>query len=398
MSASASSALGEGTQRLAIPRNYLAYASVAPPSVAVRSAVAAVLQTYAELGNGAFALMSQQRDDLRHSLGQLIGTAGENLALVPGTTFGIRDLALSLPWRSDDEVVLFSGEFPANVTPWQRAAELFGLRIHFISLADAVEDEDSFLLPLATRLAGGVRLVAVSAVQFQSGLRMPLERIAQLCKQHGAELAVDAIQACGIVPLDVEALGLDYLTCGAHKWLMGVEGAGFLYAAPACARRLIPRTAGWLSHEDPLRFLMEGPGELRYNRPIQAAIRFLEGASVNALGYAALGAAIEPLLQLGPGAICSHVNAYLDALEPELVARGFTSLRARQPERRSGILSLRPPSHLRAIDVVAALRARGVVASMPEGLVRLAPHYPNPLSEVVEVIAAFDDALRQLEA
>jgi selenocysteine lyase/cysteine desulfurase len=398
MSAAASTALGEGTQRLEIPSTYLAYASVAPPSAAVRAAVAAVLQTYAELGNGAFALMSQQRDDLRHSLGQLLGTGGANLALVPGTTFGIRDLALSMPWRADDEVVLFSGEFPANVTPWQQAAELFGLRIHFISLANAIDDEDSFLLPLATRLARGVRLVAVSAVQFQSGLCMPLARIAQLCKRYGAELAVDAIQACGVVPVNVEALGVDYLTCGAHKWLMGVEGAGFLYAAPACARRLVPRTAGWLSHEDPFRFLMEGPGELRYDRPIQGTIRFLEGASVNALGYAALGAAIDPLLQLGPGAILRHVNAYLDALEPELVARGFTSLRARQPDRRSAILSLRPPSHLRASDVVAALRAGGVVASMPEGLVRLAPHYPNPLSEVAAVVAAFDEALRQLEA
>ena len=56
---------------------------------------------------------------------------------------------------------------------------------------------------------------------------------------------------------------------------MGPEGVGFIYAREDKAKNLIPRNAGWLSHRDPTGFLFEGPGELRYDRPIRDRISFL---------------------------------------------------------------------------------------------------------------------------
>src|SRR6185369_9998242 len=109
-------------------------------------------------------------------------------------------------------------------------------------------------------LLRGARLVAISAVEFQSGLRTPFAELAALCHAHGAELSVDAVQACGAVPIDVGAMGIDYLACGSHKWMMGLPGAGFLYAAPGRVEALRPHVAGWLSHEDGLDFLFRGPG------------------------------------------------------------------------------------------------------------------------------------------
>lgn len=377
---------------------YLAYAATAPASSLVKAAVNRVVDSYAERGNVAFLDWVEQRERLREKLGQLIGAPGSDIALTSGTTRAISDLALSLPWRAGDRVVLFEGEFPANVSPWQRAAELFDLRIDFVPMANAVEDEDSFVAPLTQLLERGPRLVAVSAVQFQTGLKMPLARIATLCAHYGAELAVDAIQACGVVPLDVRALGVDYLVTGAHKWLLGPEGAGFVYARPERARALMPRTAGWLSHEEGTRFLFAGPGELRYDRPLKSSLQMLEGGSCSSLGFAALEAGIEPLLALSPAVIFEHVTEYLNRLEPGVVARGFRSRRAREPERRSGILSFQPPAGVSATDVVTELRARGVAASMPDGLLRFAPHFPSALSEIETVLAALDDALAKLRA
>lgn len=377
---------------------YLAYAATSPVSTRVKAAVDAFLDDYARRGNVAFFEWMQERERLRQKLGQLVGAAASDIALISSTTRGISDVALNLAWRPGERVVLFEGEFPANVTPWQRAAELFGLELAFVPMANAVEDEDSFLAPLARLLERGARLVAVSAVQFQTGLRMPLEKIAALCQQHGAELCVDGIQACGAVALDVEALGLDYLVCGAHKWLLGMEGVGFLYARPERAKALVPRTAGWLSHEDAVRFLSAGPGELRYDRPLKQSIQMLEGSSWSGVGFAALEAAIGPLLELGPEAILAHLTSYLDLLEPELVGRGFLSRRARGAAQRSGILSLRPPAGLTASDLVLELRERGVFASMPDGLLRFAPHFPNSPSEIETVLGAIDEALAKLRA
>jgi cysteine desulfurase/selenocysteine lyase len=374
-------------------RAYLAFAATAPVSSAVKTVITRVLDDYAERGNVAFLEWMEQRERLRGKLGQLVGAQGSDIALIAGTTRGISDLALCLPWRAGERVVLFEGEFPANVSPWLRAAELFGLRVDFVPMARAVEDEASFLEPLKRLLQGGARLVAVSAVQFQTGLCMPLAEIARLCRQHGAELCVDAIQACGAVPLDAPALGVDYLVSGAHKWLLGLEGVGFLYAPPERARALIPRTAGWLSHEDGTRFLFAGAGQLRYDRPIKQSVQMLEGGSSSTVGFAALEAAIDPLLELGPATILEHLGRYHDALEPGLLERGFTSRRAARREGRSGILSVQPPGALSATELVSKLRERGVFASMPDGLVRFAPHFPNALSEIETVLDALDEAL-----
>jgi selenocysteine lyase/cysteine desulfurase len=355
-----------------------------------------VLDGYAARGNVAFFEWLEQREQLRGKLGRLVGAKAEDIGLTSGTTRGVSDLALCFPWRTGDRVLLFNGEFPANVSPWQRAAELFGLELDFVDMGRAVEDEASFLQPLTKLLERGARLVAVSAVQFQTGLRMPLAELGRLCARYGAELCVDAIQACGAVPLDVEPMGIDYLVSGAHKWLLGPEGVGFVYARPERARCLVPRTAGWLSHEDGTRFLFAGAGELRYDRPIKQNLQMLEGGSSSTLGFAALEAGIEPLLALTPAAIFRHLTEYLNLLEPGVVARGFRSRRAAQDERRSGILSFEPPQGVTAADLVLQLRARGVFASMPDGLLRFAPHFPNASSEIETVLAALDEALAAL--
>jgi cysteine desulfurase / selenocysteine lyase len=373
---------------------YLAYAAIAPVSSLVQAAVNRALGSYAEQGNVAFFEWIEQRERLRSKLAQLIGARTSDIALISGTTRGISDLALCIPWQAGERVVLFEGEFPANVSPWQNAARLFRLRIDFVPMARAVEDEDSFLTPLARLLESGARLVAVSAVQFQTGLRMPLGRIAQLCSRYGAELCVDAIQGCGVVPLDAPRLGVDYLVTGAHKWLLGPEGAGFMYARPERAKALLPNTAGWLSHEDGTRFLFAGPGELRYDRPIKPSIQMLEGGSSSTLGFAAMEAGIEPILALSAGAIFDHVTQYLDELEPGVVSRGFRSRRAAEAERRSGILSFEPPAGVSVADLVSNLRSQGVFASTPDGLLRFAPHFPNALSEIETVLEALDAALK----
>jgi cysteine desulfurase / selenocysteine lyase len=265
-----------------------------------------------------------------------------------------------------------------------------------LDLSRASADVGSILEPLERRLAGGARMVAVSAVQFQTGLRMPLPEIAALCRRYGAESCVDAIQACGAVPIDVEVLGVDYLVCGAHKWLLGLEGAGFVYARPERARALLPRTAGWLSHEDGTSFLFAGRGKLRYDRPLKSTLQMLEGGSSSTVSFAALEAGIDPILELTPAAIFAHVSRYHDRLEPALIDRGFRSLRAAAREQRSGILALEPPAGVEAPPLVAELRSRGVVASMPDGLVRFAPHFPSSLAEIPAVSSAVDDALRSL--
>ncbi len=129
------------------------------------------------------------------------------------------------------------------------------MELTFLPLEEWNRDVELGLASLERELDRGARLVAVSAVQFQTGLRMPLREITRRCHARSTQVFVDAVQACGSVPLDAGAAGIDYLACGSHKWLMGLEGAGFLYVHPSRVTELRPTTAGWLSHEDGLGFL-----------------------------------------------------------------------------------------------------------------------------------------------
>lgn len=386
-------------------RAYLAHAAISPPSRLVEDAVARVLEEYAESGVGAFPRWLEGREVLRGRVAQLIGAEPGDVALTPGTTHSITQLAFGMPWKPGDRVCLFRGEFPANVTPWQQAAAHFGLELRWLdppwdagALASPVDKArfdpvDRVLAPLEAALKEGLRLVTVSAVQFQTGLAMPLAAIGELCQRYGAELAVDAIQACGVVPIDVARCGVDYLACGAHKWLMGMEGAGFTYVRRERMARLEPRLAGWLSHTEGEKFLFAGPGLLRYDRPLRRDASVLEGSSSNVAGYAALDAGLRPLLVLGVERIFAHVQNYLDALEPVLEELGFRSLRAQEPAHRSGILSAIPPNTVDGAHLVGRLRAAGVVVSFPDGLVRFAPHFPNALDEIPVVRSALEEAI-----
>jgi selenocysteine lyase/cysteine desulfurase len=373
---------------------YLNHAAMSPASDPVRHAVQRALDELAEFGSPAFFARLRERDTLREQLARLLGVDQDEIALMPNTMYGLSALALSLPWRAGDRVIAFEGEYPTNVSVWQRTCERFGLEFTLLPVQDFAHADGPDFARLRTEFArGGVRLCAVSAVQFQTGLRMPLQRIAALCHEHGAELAVDAVQALGCVPLDVRALGIDYLAAGSHKWLMGIDGAGVLYARRELAARFKPALVGCMSHVDAVA-LFGSSGQLRYDRPLRADVRVFEGGMLSSVSCSALSAALQLLLALGPDAIYGHVNSYLDALEPALVERGFASLRAPDRERRSGILGLQPPRDADVAKLVSFLGARGIVCSSPDGVLRFAPHFANSLDEVPLVVQAVDAALR----
>lgn len=378
-------------------RVYLAHAAISPLPAPSRAAVDDVLADYGRRGFFAWQRGHAEQRGLKGELAALLGASAADFALTRGTSASITAVAQSFPFEAGDGLVLFHGEFPTNVTPWLMAARGAGLLVHWLD-ADAFRPGGAGLGQLERLLRerrGHVRLVAMSAVQFQTGLRMPLAEVATLCRAHGAALAVDAIQAAGVVPLDLAAIDADFVAGGAHKWLMGLEGVGWLWASPRWRGRLRPALAGWLSHEDPARFLSEA-GALRYDHPLRPDIDFLEAGSGSVVGAAALRASVALLRELGVDAIFAHVSAWLDRAEAGLTALGLRSLRPRDERGRSGILALTPPDDVALPALRDALIARGVAVTAPDGALRIAPHWPNALSEADLTVELVADSLREL--
>ena len=212
------------------------HAAVSPLSAPAQAAVAHASARLAREGLGALTQDLELRDGLRADLARLLQVDSSTVGLIANTSAGISHIALSIPWKPGERILTFQGEFPANITPWMCAANAFDLTVERLSLEGVTHG--GFLDDLRAELSRGVRLVAVSAVQFQTGLRMPIEAMGQLCHEYGAELFVDGIQAVGSTPLDLSHV--DYLAAGSHKWMMGCMGTGVLYVAAGAAQQLIP--------------------------------------------------------------------------------------------------------------------------------------------------------------
>jgi selenocysteine lyase/cysteine desulfurase len=342
---------------------------------------------YAARGVAAAIDHRNALDATRMRAAALVGAASaQSIGFVQSTTAGIVTLARSIPWRTGDRIVCFEGEFPANVTPWQMLARDAKLELVWLPLEPFQRSIEEGLDSVAASLEG-VRLVAVSAVQFQTGFRMPLQALGELCRQVGAELFVDAIQCLGVSPVDVQAQGIDYLVSGGHKFLMGLEGAGIAYVSPNAMAKLSLSHAGWTGHEDGFRFLMGSTGQLHYDRPIARRASFLEQGALSMTALAALDASLALLESLGIANIFAHVTNYLDALETELVALGCTSVRAMDPRARSATLSVRLPHGKDLGHVAKTMQQLGVSASTPDGFLRFAPHWPNNAEREVPLVA-----------
>lgn len=376
-------------------RVYANHAAISPPSDPVAAEVQRWIGDWQRRGALAFSTWAAQRDRLRASFARLIGARADDVALVSNTMHGVNAIALGLPWQRGDRLVVLRGEYPTNVVPWLRAAETFGLQPCWIEASDFAQATIDWSA-LDRVLAERPRVLAISAVQFQSGLRMPLREISERCHAAGTQVFVDAVQACGAVPIDVARDGIDYLACGSHKWLMGIEGAGLLYVAPTLVTALRPTLTGGMSHQDAFDLLGAGPGHLRYDRPLRSDARVFEGGMLAGASFAALGVSVDLILSLGVDAIYAHTQRYHDLLEPALVARGFASLRPRDPARRSAILSFTPPSHVFAPRLCELLAADGITCSSPDGVLRVSPHWPNGLHEPQLIVDAIDAAVARL--
>jgi cysteine desulfurase family protein (TIGR01976 family) len=123
--------------------------------------------------------------------------------------------AIGAELQPGDAVVVSRLDHDANVAPWLAVARERGLDVRWIGIR---EDCTLELADLERALdAGGVRLVAVGLASNAVGTINPVARIASLAHAAGARVWVDAVHAAPHLPLDVAALGADYLVYSAYK-------------------------------------------------------------------------------------------------------------------------------------------------------------------------------------
>jgi selenocysteine lyase/cysteine desulfurase len=326
------------------------------------------MQAFAEenlhSGPAHYAAWVRRENALREALAELIGArSSDSIALLKNTTEGISTVAWGLKWQPGDNIVLPRFEFASNRLPWLAQAA-HGVEVREIDIRAAADAETALL----KAMDANTRLLAVSAVQWSDGFRLDLQRLGDACHRRQVLFFVDAIQQLGALPINVDALRIDYLAADAHKWLLGPEGIALFYSRDAAREQLTLQQTGWHMFDDPWNFERDDWA------PAASARRF-EAGSPNSAGQAALHASAGLLLELGMDRIGKRVLQNTDSLLERLGAvRGVTVTSRPEPQRRSGIVSFSCTA-LPAHDLRRKLAALGCSCAVRDGTVRLSPHF-----------------------
>ena len=351
---------------------YLNAASVALMPRPADAATAAWHRDIAENGTLNFDEVAEERvfDDLRSGFAALIGARPTEIAVGSSATEMISSVAWALMPASGKRIVTTDVVFPTTAYPWARVARHSGAAVHFVHACDGVIDEDELVAAIDHRTA----VVTICHVEYATGQRYALERLAEACKKVGAFLLVDASQSVGAVPLEIDAMPVDAIVTTSYKWLCGPFGVGLLYLSPEWQARLDPGIVGWRTHAEVY--------DLRADRcvPHDDTRRF--ESSTMAYGAAVgLGRSIGYLRDAGLDRIAAHVMALADRLIGGLSALGASIISPLDPAARSPIVSARFPGR-EPRDVVGHLGREGVVVSARRDGVRFSPHLYNTEADI----------------
>jgi selenocysteine lyase/cysteine desulfurase len=359
---------------------WLNHAGVSP----ISRPVAEAMQTYTEdvLDYGAARIADWYGliRSVKRLAGALLGCGLPDLSITPNTTHGVNLVANGLRWKEGDEILLCNKEYPANVYPWW-AQQSKGARLVWV---EARADGRIPVEDYAARMTDRTRVVAVSHVQFSSGYRHNLAALGEACRRHGALLFVDAIQSFGVFDIHIEDWGVDALTTGAHKWLLGPTGIALFYSSPRLREQMDITWVGADSMTDALDYL-------DYKFELLPDGRCFENACLNFAGIAGLRAALEVVQRFGREGIESQIYEATERLSHLLSPFGFAIHSPRGEDEWSGILSVTHPDHTPE-SLSSRLKAQGIITSVRDHRWRLSPHAYHDEEQFETIIEAIKEA------
>lgn len=322
--------------------------------------------TNANVHRGIYALSEQATEayeDARKKVKAFINAASwREIVFTRNTTESINLVAQSWGRRlgPDDAVVITEMEHHSNIVPWQLLREQTGVRL----LVVPVLDDGTLEMEVYDRLlyTEPVRLVAVTHMSNVLGTINPLGEMVSKAHAAGALVLADAAQSAPHLPVDVQALDVDFLAFSGHK-MLGPTGIGVLYARRSLLEEMPPYQGGG----DMIRRVRLSGSEWN-----ELPYKFEAGTPAIAEGIG-LGAAVDYLTAVGMDAIHAYeqqITAY--ALERLVEVPG---LRVYGPDaaRKGGVAAF-TLDRLHPHDVAQMLDVEGVA-------VRAGHHCAMPLHE-----------------
>jgi cysteine desulfurase/selenocysteine lyase len=356
------------------PLAYLDSASSAQKPRQVLDAMRTFYDTsYANVHRGVYELAARadaQYEAAREKVRAFVNASSEReIVFTRHATEGLNLVAYA--WGLDnlgpgDLVVVTELEHHSNFVPWQYIAKRTGADFRAIPIDDAGELRLEALDELAD--GGRVRVVACSLVSNTLGTINPVERLVAWAHERDAVVVVDAAQAAPHVPIDVQALGCDFLAFSSHK-LCGPTGAGALWGRRTLLEEMSPFHLGG-SMIRSVSLERTTWNELPYK---------FEAGTPPIAEVIGMGHAIDYVSGVGLDAIAAHEHELAAYALERLGELPWVTVYGPPPDRRAGIVSFNVDG-VHPHDVAQLLDWEGIA-------VRAGHHCTQPLMRRLGVAA-----------
>jgi selenocysteine lyase/cysteine desulfurase len=342
----------------------------------VRAAYDRYLTDWDEKG-APWDLWVELNEAARSRFARLLNATTNEIAVTTSVSAGVSSLISGLRDRDGrNKIVLSDFEFP-TIGQIVHAQELLGSKVEHVPPTPEVT------IPL-DRLAEAIdeetKLVAITYVCFRNGSKTDIETIVELAHEAGALVLLDAFQAVGAVPINVQDLDVDFVAGGNLKYLLGSAGLGFLYCRADLLPQITPTQTGWFADED--IFAMD----IHDYSPSHTATKFESGTPPVPSIYAGI-AGMDLMNEIGVAETELHVAALTDLLIQGLDRIGAKMVTPRDPARRGPMIAVAVNDE-RAM--VAALKDDGILTTSRDGNIRLSWHCYNSAEDVEAVIAGLE--------
>jgi selenocysteine lyase/cysteine desulfurase len=357
-------------------RVYVNSCSQGALSTDVDGALRGYLDSWHESGS-PWEMWVAEVERLRARFAASIGAGVDEIAVMPSASAGINAVASALSFTGPrSHVVIGDFEFPTMAQIWL-AQERRGASIRRARALSTAPD----MLPLEAYdrvIDERTLIVPATHVCFRNGHKSDIAGLVRLSHDRGAYVFLDDYQRTGSGPIDVHALGVDFMVTGCLKYLIAAAGIAFLYVRRDLIERFEPTVTGWFGRVNPFAFRID---ELDWPA---GANRFESGTPPVPNAYAAL-AGLELLDRIGYDVVGKQVDHLVAGYASAAADAGFVVRTPAAADRRGPLVVVQ------SVDgpaLVEKLAARGIIASCRGNGLRIAFHGYNTEGDVDAVVSA----------
>jgi selenocysteine lyase/cysteine desulfurase len=352
---------------------YLNCAAMGPTSRAVLEEVSRwSRELEANPAGEGYGALERGMDDVRVKAARLINASLPEVSLTTSVSHGMNIVAQGIDLQVGQRVLTTNQEHPSGQACWEYFARTRNAVIDVVQVPYDVRHGQEILRLFEAKITPQTRVISVSHVTSPTGIQMPVERIAQLAREHGCLCVVDGAQTVGAQPVDVKRIGCQAYAANGHKWLLGPKGTGFLFISEDARKEIDPQA------------LQDGPN----------AYTKITGVA-NIPGMLGLGNAIDQLNSAGQTNIQKRIQELREYAYQEL--RKVSSVSLISPlagELASPLLAFRIAGvkDYRSLWGLLSSKYSIVLKLVPQqyfsGALRISPHVYNNEEDIDRLIHA----------